>query len=152
MGLVLTNRGESHSANDLSKLYTLMKNLQFTIRILSRNPLLVFVNIPGLAVGLSVVLLLLVYLEHELSFDQHFETKERVLRLNSEVSNQNGSGIYGISLRDAYNVIPDEVPEVEAATQLYRWLPVRVKSKTEIFSGMKLLFAWGGTHYRGGIA
>jgi putative ABC transport system permease protein len=89
-----------------------MKNLQFTIRLLSRNPLLVFVNIPGLAVGLSVVLLLLVYLEHELSFDQHFETKERVLRLNSEVSNQNGSGIYGISLRDAYTVIPDEVPEV----------------------------------------
>jgi putative ABC transport system permease protein len=118
-----------------------MKNLQFTIRLLSRNPLLVFVNIPGLAVGLSVVLLLLVYLEHELSFDQHFETKERVLRLNSEVSNQNGSGIYGISLRDAYTVIPDEVPEVEAATQLFRWLPVRVKSKTEIFSGMKLLFA-----------
>jgi putative ABC transport system permease protein len=48
-----------------------MKNLRFTFRMFKRNPLLVFVGLPGLAPGLAAVLLLMVYLRHELSFDQH---------------------------------------------------------------------------------
>ena len=47
----------------------MMKNFHFTYRMLKRNPLLVFVSVPGLAIGLAAVLLLFVYLKHELNFD-----------------------------------------------------------------------------------
>lgn len=109
-----------------------MKNLRFTFRMLKRNPLLVFVNIPGLAIGLSAVLLLSVYLKHELSFDQHFATKDRVLRLYSKITESNRTETYGISLRRACTEIPAKVPEVEAVTQLYQGWEVNVNSNIRI--------------------
>ena len=96
-----------------------MKNLSFIFRMLKRNPLLVFVNIPGLAIGLSAILLLSVYLKHELSFDRHFKTKDQVVRLYNSVT-ENGSTVnWGVCKREAYTEIPLQVPEVKSATQIY---------------------------------
>jgi putative ABC transport system permease protein len=118
-----------------------MKMLQFTFRMLKRNPLLTFVNLPGLAIGLSAILLLLVYLNFELSFDKHFPTKDRVLRLNCKVTENTKTSTYGICLRDAYTVIPSKVPEIEATTQIYRGWNVTVKSETQYFEKLDLLYA-----------
>lgn len=127
-----------------------MNNLRFIVRMLRRNPLLVFVSLPGLAIGLSAVLLLSVYLKHELSFDQHFTTKDRVLRLYAKVVENNQPTVYGICLRKAYTDIPAKVPEVEAAVQLYGgrgWAAnvigwgVNVKNGGKQFPSMNLMYA-----------
>jgi putative ABC transport system permease protein len=118
-----------------------MKTLLFTFRMLKRNPLLTFVNLPGLAIGLSAILLLLVYLNFEMSFDKHFPTKDRVLRLNCKLTENNKTSTYGICLRDAYTVIPAKVPEIEATTQIYRGWNVIAKSGTQYFEKLDLLYA-----------
>lgn len=118
-----------------------MKNLQFIFRMFKRNPLLVFVNIPGLAIGLSAVLLLSVYLKHELSFDQHFETKDKVLRLYNDVTEEGTKTTYGICLRDAYNKIPAQVPEVRSATQLYRGWGTTAEYNKQKYANLELLYA-----------
>lgn len=118
-----------------------MKNLRFIFRMFARNPLLVFVNLPGLAVGLSAVLLLSVYLKHELSFDKHFATKNNVLRLYNSVSENGQTTNYGICLRSAYTEVPQNIPEIEAATQIYRGWTTTAEYKNEKFPALELLYA-----------
>jgi putative ABC transport system permease protein len=118
-----------------------MKNLQFIFRMFKRNPLLVFVNIPGLAIGLSAVLLLSVYLKHELSFDKHFKNKDYVLRLYNSVTENGHTENYGICLRNAYTEIPSQIPEIKAATQIYRGMEATAEYQKVRYPGLQLLFA-----------
>jgi len=118
-----------------------MKNLRFIFRMFLRNPLLLFVNLPGLAIGLSAVLLLSVYLKYELSYDQHFPTRNNVLRLYNAVEENGQSSNYGICLRTAYTEIPQNIPEIEAATQLYRGWFVLAERETKKFENLGLLYA-----------
>jgi putative ABC transport system permease protein len=117
-----------------------MSNLRFAIRILERNPLLLYISVPGLAVGLCAVLLLVVYLNYELSFDRHFPTNDRVLRLcNTE--GEDKSRTLSISLRTAYTQLPAKVPEVEKAVQLYPGWQSTIISEKGIYSDLTLLYA-----------
>nr|WP_321487727.1 FtsX-like permease family protein [uncultured Draconibacterium sp.] len=118
-----------------------MKNLRFIFRMFRRNPMLVFVNLPGLAIGLSAVLLLSVYLKHELSYDQHFQTKNNVLRLYSAVKEEGNITNYGICLRDAYTEIPLQVPEIRSATQIYNGWDITAEYEKQKFPNLQLLFA-----------
>lgn len=118
-----------------------MKNLRFIFRMFARNPLLVFVNLPGLAVGLSAVLLLSVYLKHELSYDEHFSTKDNVLRLYNSVKENGQLANYGICLRTSYTDIPQNIPEIEAATQLFRGWENTAEYQKKKYPALELLYA-----------
>ncbi len=60
----------------------MLKNyLRFVFRNLKRNPGYLSINIIGLAVGIATVLLITLYIQHELSFDQYHEKKDRIYRL-----------------------------------------------------------------------
>ncbi|HNW72395.1 MAG TPA: ABC transporter permease [Bacteroidales bacterium] len=106
-----------------------MNDLMFIFRILKRNPLSFFVNVIGLSVALTTVIFTLTYIRYELSFDRHFKTKDRVVRLYSRVTDNTSTQVYGISLRSAYSQLPEMVPEVEAAVQLYGGWPASVQTK-----------------------
>ena len=118
-----------------------MKNLRFIFRMFRRNPLLIFVNLPGLAIGLSAVLLMSVYLKHELSYDQHFQTKNNVLRLYNEVTEEGNVTNWGICLRSSYTEIPSRVPEIKSATQIYRGWGTTAEYEKQKFPNLQLLFA-----------
>lgn len=117
-----------------------MKNLRFIFRMFKRNPLLVIVNIPGLAIGLSAVLLLAVYLKHELSFDQHFKTKNHVVRLYNSITKNGQTENYGICLRKAYTEIPQQIPEIKSATQIFRNWGVSTEYQEERYSNKQMLY------------
>jgi len=118
-----------------------MKQLRYTFRILKRNPLLVFVTLPGLSFGLAAFLLLSVYVRHELSYDQQFPTKDRVVRLYNSITQQNSTESSPLSLRSAYTEIPAKVPEINAAVQIYRGWNVNVERKNKRFEKNLLLYA-----------
>lgn len=119
-----------------------MKNIIFSIRKLYRNKLLLWVGIPSLAIGLAVVLLLVSYLRREYSFDKHFSTKDRVVRLYNTVT-EGGDENYGICLRKSYDEIPQKIAEVEASTQIYDgWTNKLTAIKTtQSFSRLRKLYA-----------
>lgn len=98
----------------------MLKQLINTLRNFKNRPLLVFVSIPGLAIGLTAFMILMIYVKHEMSYDNHFSTKERVVRLYNTVIDENSSSTYPISLRSAYTIVPTQIPEIELTAQLYR--------------------------------
>lgn len=45
-----------------------MNQIKISIRNFKHSPMLLFVNLPGLAIGLAAFLLLMVYIKHETSY------------------------------------------------------------------------------------
>ncbi|MCE1200166.1 MAG: ABC transporter permease, partial [Marinilabiliales bacterium] len=117
-----------------------MRNLLLAFRTLRRNPLLLYISIPGLAIGLCAFLLLAVQLKYEFSFDRHFPTGERVVRLCNVMHDPDRTRDLAIGLRTAYTQLPGQVPEIEKAVQLYPETNAVLKSAKDSYSGLNLLY------------
>ncbi len=64
----------------------MIKNyLTVAIRNLARNKTFSAINILGLAIGMACCILILLYVQDELSYDQHHEHAQRIYRLAEEV-------------------------------------------------------------------
>jgi len=84
-----------------------------------RSRFFLWVNITGLAIGLAASILLILFVVNELSYDKHFANYQRIVRMIT-VSDAGGNlTYYPINLRTAYTELPQSVPGVEAAVQLY---------------------------------
>ena len=118
-----------------------MNNVLFILRILKRNPFILITNVIGLGMALATVIFTLTYIRYELSYDRHFKTKERVVRLFSRVTDNTSTRVYGISLRKAYSQLPEMVPEVAAAVQLYGGWPASVQTKEARQEKIGVLYA-----------
>lgn len=57
--------------------------ITFVFRNLKRNPGYLSINLLGLALGIATVLLIALYVQHELSYDQYHEKKDRIYRMVS---------------------------------------------------------------------
>ncbi len=69
--------------------------LKIALRLIRRNKLYTTLNVVGLAVGMAVCLLLLVFVFHELNFDAFHKNGDRIYRVYTE---QHDSGTDEISL------------------------------------------------------
>lgn len=64
----------------------MLKNyIKIAFRNLWRNKGYSFINIFGLAVGLASCIIILMYVKHELSYDQHHEHADRIYRVTSHI-------------------------------------------------------------------
>ncbi len=118
-----------------------MHDLKFILRILKRNPVMLCTNVAGLAVALTTVIFTLTYLRYELSYDRHFKTSDRVVRLYSRVTDNTRTEVYGISLRRAYTQLPGKVPEIESAVQLYGGWTTSVQTKVNKIEKVGIFYA-----------
>lgn len=90
------------------------------LRAYKRTRFFLWINIIGLAIGLAVSIMLILFVVNELSYDKHFANYERIVRLNSAMEEEGkDKSVYGINLRKAYNELPQKVPGIEAAVQIY---------------------------------
>ena len=118
-----------------------MNDFKFVLRILKRNPFMLITNVTGLGVALATVIFALTYIRYELSYDKHFKTKDRVVRLFSRVTDNTSTEVYGISLRQAYSQLPEMVPEVASAVQLYGSWQTSVQTKVNKIEKVWIFYA-----------
>ncbi|MEJ2635434.1 MAG: ABC transporter permease, partial [Calditrichia bacterium] len=111
------------------------------IRTIKAHKWTSFVTIFGFAVGLAAALLLLIFIQHELSYDRQWPNADRIYRLNTAVMENNSQVEYSISLRQAYTELPGMVPGIEAATQLYRTLNPEINFDNRRFRNLKIFYA-----------
>lgn len=88
------------------------------LRILWRNKLTTFINILGLALGISSCLLIYLYVENEWSFDQHHSKKDRIYRVSSEITLTNQTDKFGYSSFLLGPTLKEDYPEIEEAIRL----------------------------------
>jgi putative ABC transport system permease protein len=119
----------------------MIKKVINTLRNFKRSPLLLFISIPGLMVALTAAVLFLVFIKHETSYDKCFPNKDRVVRLYNTWMEDNNIENSPISIREAYTEIPQQIPEIELSTQIYRGGLNNVSSGEKHFKSQEVLYA-----------
>ena len=101
----------------------MLKNyFKIAIRNLSRNKLLSFVNITGLAIGLACVILILLFVKDEWGFDKFHKNGKDIYRLVQTTTDSSGkesrSGNTGVPHGPVFAA---EIPEIENFCRIKGW-------------------------------
>lgn len=91
--------------------------LLMSIRRITRQPFLTFLNTFGLAVGMAGALLIGLYIYDELSFDQMFSYSDRIYRINIENQTKGEYKEYASAPGPMASVILQDCPAVESVTR-----------------------------------
>jgi len=77
------------------------------------------INIASLAIGLAAALLVLLFVQHELSYDRWIPDAEQIYRYESELMETDGSSVHvALSPAVARNMLLNRYSEIEAATRI----------------------------------
>jgi putative ABC transport system permease protein len=91
----------------------LKQNLLFSFRSIKRNPSFSLINISGLSIGLTLVIILLVWLQFEFSFDKFHENRERIFRVVVEFEREKSTDNFSGTPAPLGEIIKAEIPEVD---------------------------------------
>ncbi len=115
--------------------------IKLAFRNLIKNNFYSTINIVGLAIGITACILILLYVQFELSYDNFHEKSERVFRVNCfEILN-------GDSHNQPYTppplakVMQDEIPEIEDAVRLTTYWPIVLEHKEKVLNTTKGCYA-----------
>ena len=114
-----------------------LHHLKVSLRHLYRNKVYSLINLTGLSVGIASALLIALYVQNELSFDQFFEDSERIYRIPLHRIYPDRTRDFASSAITLAPVLKQNYPEVEAVTRLHRMffvneLPVHIEDRTFI--------------------
>jgi putative ABC transport system permease protein len=113
-GIVLRNR----FSFELNQTHMLIHHLKFSTRIFLKDKFFSTLNILGLALGIAVSIILLLILQNDLTYDQHYANHKRIYRLGSHYQ------ITGVDEKIAYvarelgPILKAEFPEVQNIVQI----------------------------------
>ena len=97
----------------------MLKNyLRTAVRALWRQKLYTLINILGLSIGLATCMLILLYVQDELTFDHFHEEKDRLYRVTTSFENGNHWSVPSFPVGPALQA---DYPEVEDACRLLYW-------------------------------
>lgn len=100
-------------------------HLKFAIRIFLKDKVYSILNVLGLALGITCGILLLLYLQSELTFDQHHERHERIYRFTNRLIADGVDMNTARTSRELGQVLKDEIPEIQTYVRLLKhrnWL------------------------------
>ncbi len=98
----------------------LQNYLKIAIRNLVNNKVLSFINIAGLAVGMAVCLLIVLFIKDELHFDTFFKKTPQIYQVNID-GNFGGSELLGgYTPPPAGKTLMAEFPEIETYTRTFQ--------------------------------
>ncbi|WP_113924707.1 ABC transporter permease [Cognataquiflexum aquatile] len=116
---------------------------KIVLRNTKKHPLYVLINIFGLAIGMAVSILILLFVQHELSYDRYHDKADRIVRLSRAWNDQNGE----VSLHLGHAAPPfgpliksDFGDDVENVVRFFNFNPL-IKYKQEAFVEERFFFA-----------
>lgn len=107
--------------------------LKIAFRSLKKHKGYSFINISGLAIGMAVCILILMWIMHELSYDRYHENADHICRVTMDA--EFGSTLHTpVTLTAAGPALVRDFPEVITATRIARPKRASVKYKDKLFS------------------
>lgn len=101
--------------------------LKILLRNMKKNPLYMFINVFGLAVGMAVSILIFLFVQHELSYDKYHANADRIFRVSRAWFNPDGE----VSLHLGHAAAPfgpliksDFGDDVEAVGRFFHYSPL----------------------------
>ncbi len=94
--------------------------LKSAFRNLTRHKGFSLINIPGMAIALASVMLLLLFIDHELNYDRFFQNSDRICRVITDYKTKGKPMSMPKSIYQIDQQITERVPEVEVSGVVYR--------------------------------
>jgi len=114
------------------------------LRTLSRNKLHVFINISGLAIGLTSVILIVSYVNFEFSYDRFFNDFDRVYRLITHEQDKTEDTYSTAIYPNFHREVPPLMPEIEYSTRLmnrgFFGITDLIRVDTDLFPEQKVYY------------
>lgn len=93
--------------------------VRVTARNLWRERTYTIINVAGLAVGISICLLVAMFVEHEFQYDRHFKDYDRIYRVIRE-RNPSGHRFMPLGLQGPVGpALVEEIPGIDSATRFF---------------------------------
>ncbi len=105
----------------------LLTHIKFFVRVFLKDKFFSILNILGLALGIAVGILLLLILQHDLTFDKHYANHERIYRLGGHLQATGVDFRVARSARELGQILKAELPEVQEVTRANSWDHTLVK-------------------------
>lgn len=108
--------------------------LTIAFRNLIRHKAYSFINIAGLAIGLSVCILIFLYVSKELSYDNYHQDKDRIFRVTMEMQSQSGNKAYAVNAPPVAPALKQNFPQIESVARIMKLKQkMLVRHKDNIF-------------------
>ncbi len=93
--------------------------MKISFRRLRNNKSYSFINISGLAIGLASFLLIGLFVQHELSYDKHFEDSDRIYRIVKQTAySHQGTNWYSTTSMPLHSGLKENFPQFEHTTYI----------------------------------
>lgn len=115
--------------------------LKTIIRNLLKNKFYSAINIVGLTIGIAACVLIMLYVQFELSYDRFYENSDKIYRVNLLSAQDNNITKWPFSSPPLRNAIQDEIPEVEESVRITNYSQLVILYKDKVFNETKWCFA-----------
>ncbi len=105
----------------LNSIHMFYNNLKIGLRIIKKYRAYAFINILGLAVGLSAFLLMALFVMDELSYDRFHSKSDQIVRLSYELKTPNATRQGAKLPFPVKQELMADYPEVEQVARIYYW-------------------------------
>ena len=123
----------------------MIKNyLKTAFRSLLRNKGFTFINVFGLALGLATVLLIVLYVVDELSYDRYNNNHDRIYRVNTDLKYGSNETAFAITAPPVADALVKEFPEVERSMRIGAGENFRFKKGNEIIEEKNVFYCSDG--------
>lgn len=112
--------------------------LRLSYRRFVRHTVNSVINLFGLSLGLTVFLLIFIYVRHEFSYDNFHSDSDRIFRLLKDApaaeGNYMGNSKQAVLPAPLYDVIKKDITGVEAVSRMARWGSLTVETEGKTFN------------------
>ena len=115
--------------------------LKIAARSLQKRPQMTLINVLGLATGLALCLVIGLWVQNELRYDDFHPDAERIYRLTSDVQIQSRSIAKADAPPPLAPTVAEEIPAVVAATHFRHRTGVTMQRGTKAFTNNAVVFA-----------
>ncbi|WP_254168339.1 ABC transporter permease [Chryseosolibacter histidini] len=115
-GLRKTQQQTLRYENQKTKI--MLKNyLTIAMRSLAKHRFYSFVNVAGLATGVAACLVIVLFIQHELSYDRYHEKANRIFRVNGEIKFADNHYKLAVAPAPLADALLQDYPEIETAVR-----------------------------------
>lgn len=105
----------------------------FAFRLLRRDKLHSIINTTGLSIGIACCILIMIYLQNELTYDRYHEHADRIFRLGIKITMGDQSESYAQSSWSIGKRLKDEYPEIKDYARIKPFTGVLFRYKDKVF-------------------
>jgi len=119
----------------------MIKNyLKIALANLMKNKFYSMINIVGLAIGITACILIMLYVQSELSYDTYHEKADRIYRVNLDAVINGDDMNSPVTCPPLAKAMQNEIPEVEEAARI-TYQPAVIRHNNDVFNENSWFFA-----------